>query len=180
MVARLEALTIAFEKLQLQFQTLLRQRFGSSSENIKQIPLFGSMDVEVIEQDKVSTPAAPAKKVVTRERVLLPKGLPVEREVIDVPEADKLAADGTPKTQIGEEITVKLGYRPAAFFKREVVRPKYADPAVPEAGVTIAALPPQLLDGSLLDATLGAHLLVSKYGDHLPLYGLEDIRYNAR
>ena len=174
-VAKLEALTIAFEKLQLQFQTLLRQRFASSSENIKQIPLFGSMDVEVIEQDKVSTPAPPAKKVVARERVLLPKDLPVIREVIDVPEADKLAADGTPKTQIGEEITVKLGYRPAAFFKREIVRPKYADPAVPEAGVTIAALPPQLLDGSFLDATLGAHLLVSKYGDHLPLYRLEDI-----
>ena len=175
LAVELASLKSTIEKLRFDFQTLLRQRFGSSSENIQQIPLFGSDDVEVIEQDKVSTPALPTKKVVTRERLLLPKDLPVEREVIDVPAAEKVAADGTPKTQIGEEITVKLGYRPAAFFKREIVRPKYADPAVPEAGVAIAPLPPQLLEGSLLDATLGAHLLVSKYGDHLPLYRLEDI-----
>ena len=170
------ALKAAFEKLQFQFQALLRQRFGVRGESIDQLQLFGTDDVEFIEREQVSAPpAAVAKKPTNRDRVALPRDLPVEREVIDVPEADKLAADGTPLRQIGEEITVKLGYRPAAFYKREIVRPKYADPRVPEAGVMIAPLPPQLLDGSLLDATLGAHLLVSKYGDHLPLYRLEDI-----
>jgi transposase len=175
-VAKLDALTIAFEKPQLQFQALLRQRFGVRGESIDQLQLFGTDDVEFIEREQVSAPpAAVAKKPTNRDRVALPRDLPVEREVIDVPEADKLAADGTPLKPIGDEITIKLGYRPAAFFKREIVRPKYADPRAPQAGVTIAPLPAQLLDGSLLDASLGAHLLVSKYGDHLPLYRLEDI-----
>ena len=168
----LATLKAAFEKLQFDLQTLLRQRFGVRSESIDQLHLFGSDDVEFIEQTK-EVPVAPVKKAITRDRVVLPADLPVEREEIDVPASEKLAADGAPLVRIGEETSIKLGYRPAAFFKRELVRPKYADPRHPEMGVRIAPLPPQLLDGSLLDASLGAHLLVSKYGDHLPLYRLE-------
>ena len=172
---RLATLEAAFEKLQFDLQTLLRQRFGVRSESIDQLHLFGSEDVEFIEREKEATPAAPAKKPLTRDRVILPANLPIEREEIDVFATAKVAADGAPLVRIGEEVSIKLGYRPAVLFKRELVRPKYADPRHPEMGVRIAPLPPQLLDGSLLDASLGAHLLVSKYGDHLPLYRLEQI-----
>lgn len=171
----LATLKAAFERLQFDLQTLLRQRFGVRTESIDQLHLFGSDDVEFIEQTKEVPVAPPVKKALTRDRVILPADLPVEREEIDVPASEKLAADGAPLVRIGEEVSTKLGYRPAAFFKRELVRPKYVDPRQPEMGVRIAPLPPQLLDGSLLDATLGAHLLVSKYGDHLPLYRLEQI-----
>ena len=48
----LATLKAAFEKLQFDLQTLLRQRFGVHSESIDQLHLFGSDDVEFIEQTK--------------------------------------------------------------------------------------------------------------------------------
>ena len=176
----LASLEAAFEKLQLQVATLVRQRFGSSSENADQLALFGSADVEVIEQKfEPKAPITPKSRPAERQRVVLPQGLPEERQEIDVPAEQKVAADGTPLKRIGEETTVKLGYRAAMFFKRVIVRPKYADPRQPEAGVRCAKLPSQLIEGSLLDASLGAHLLVAKYADHLPLYRIEEIYSRA-
>ena len=181
--AALVVLQAAFEKLQLQFQTLLRQRFGSTSESADQLMLFGSSDVEVIEQTVVvaDAPITPKRKpVAERQRLVLPAGLPEQRIEIDVPEADKINADGEPLKRIGEEVTVKLGYTPASFFKKLIVRPKYVDPRNPDAGVKCAPLPAQLIDGSLLDASFGAYLLQSKYGDHLPLFRIEEICQRSR
>ena len=84
--AALVALQAAFEKLQLQFQTLLRQRFGSTSESADQLMLFGSSDVEVIEQTVVvaDAPIAPKRKpTAERQRLVLPADLPEQRIEID-------------------------------------------------------------------------------------------------
>lgn len=174
--SRAAALEAALVKLQQQILTLTRQRFGSGSEHADQLALFGSAEVEVIEQT-VSPQAAvtPRKPATERQRLVLPKNLPEERVEIDLPQADKVAADGTPLKRIGEEVTVKLGYRPAVLFKKIIVRPKYVDPRDADAGVRSASLPTQLIDGSYLDASLGAHLLVSKYADHLPLHRIGEI-----
>ena len=174
--AQLSHYQTRLDKLQQQLLSLVRQRFGSSSENSKQLSLFGVEDVEVIEQPTPDAPIAPKPKAAPeRQRLVLPKGLPEERIEIDLPASDKLAADGTPLVRFGEEVTVKLGFRPAQFFKRLIVRPQYADPRRPEDGVKCAALPPQLVDGSLLEAGLASWLVVSKYADHLPLYRLAEI-----
>lgn len=176
LIARSAALETALAKLQLQLLTLTRQRFGSVSEHADQLTLFGSADAEVIEYNVTpNTAVTPRKKATERRRLVLPKGLPEERIEIDLPEKDKLAADGTPLKRFGEEITIKLGYRPAVLFKKVIVRPKYVDPRAADAGVRTAPLPAQLIDGSYLDASLGAHLLVSKYADHLPLFRIEEI-----
>lgn len=174
--ARVQALEAALAKLQQQILTLTRLRFGATSESADQLSLFGSADVEIIEQTvPPQAPVAPRKPGTERQRLVLPKDLPEERVEIDLPESDKLAADGTPLTRIGEEVTVKLGFRPAVFFKKLIIRPKYADPRAAEAGVRSAPLPAQLIDGSYLDASLAAHLVVSKYADHLPLFRVEQI-----
>ena len=39
-----------------------------------------------------------------------------------------------------------------------------------QGGVSIAPLPPQLLDLGQAGASLVAHVILSKYDDHLPLY----------
>lgn len=54
----LATLKAAIEKLQFDFLTLLRQRFGVRSESIDQLHLFGSDDVELIEQPQ-ELPVAP-------------------------------------------------------------------------------------------------------------------------
>lgn len=162
--------------LEQQLATLKRQRFGASSENADQLTMFGNADIEVIEQEIQSEqPVTPKKKPVERQRLVLPKGLPEERVEVDLPASEKVAADGTPLKKIGEDVTVKLCFKPAVFYKKLIVRAKYADPRQPQAGVRCAKLPSQLIDGSYLDASLGAHLLVSKFADHLPLFRIEEI-----
>ncbi len=175
-LARAQSAEARLALLEQQLASLKRQHFGASSENADQLTMFGSADIELIEQEiRAEVPVAPKKTVIERQRVVLPKGLPEQRVEVDLPAAEKLAADGTPLKRIGEEVTVKLGFKPAAFFKKLIVRPKYADPREPEAGVRCAKLPVQLIDGSLLDASLAAHLLVSKYADHLPLFRIDEI-----
>lgn len=175
-LTRAESAEARLAALEQQLAALKRQRFGASSENADQLTMFGSADIELIEQEiKSEVPVAPKRTVVERQRLVLPKGLPEERVEVDLPAAEKVAADGMPLKRIGEEVTVKLCFKPAAFFKKLIIRPKYADPRQPEAGVRCAKLPAQLIDGSHLDASLGAHLLVSKYSDHLPLFRIEEI-----
>jgi transposase len=56
----------------------------------------------------------------------------------------------------------------------ETVRPKYACPHCHD-GVSQAPAPPQAVERSLATEGLLAHIVVSKYVDHLPLYRLERI-----
>ena len=72
-------------------------------------------------------------------------------------------------------MTRKLAHRPGSFYIKETVRPKYAAPNQKEAGVNIAPLPTSLLTRCLADESLLASILVSKFGDHLPLYRLSEI-----
>ena len=171
-----DALIQKVERLENMLQALLRQKFGPSSENAQQLSLFQTPDTEVIEQTPAPTAVtSEPKPAVQRERIILPKALPEVRTVIDLPDAQKIAPDGTPLIQIGEETTVKLGFKAASFYKEVIVRPKYAHPNHPDFGIRCAKLPAQLVDGSLLSPSLGAHLLVSKFADHLPLYRIAEI-----
>lgn len=92
----------------------------------------------------------------------IPEHLPV-REVVVEPEADT-----TGLKQIGQEITETLEYTPASLVKKRTIRPKYAKSE--GQGVLIAPLPSRPLDKCIAEASLLAHILVSKYVDHLPFY----------
>lgn len=95
-------------------------------------------------------------------RNALPEHLPV-REIIIEPEEN---TDGL--TKIGEEVTETLEYTPASLVKRRTIRPKYAK--ANGEGILIGELPSRPIDKSIAEASLLAHILVSKYVDHLPLY----------
>jgi transposase len=84
-------------------------------------------------------------------------------EVIIEPENIPVGA-----VRIGEEVTEKLEYIPGEVYVRRTVRPQYALPL--GGGIRIADLPSQVLPRSNAGASLLAHLLVSKYQDHLPFY----------
>jgi transposase len=89
-----------------------------------------------------------------------------------VPDADKQCARGHAKTRIGESVAEKLEYEP--FVVIQTVRAKYACPHCHD-GVVEAPVPPQAIEKSLASEGLLAHVVVSKYVDHLPLYRLEQI-----
>ena len=70
---------------------------------------------------------------------------------------------------IGEDVSERLNVVPAQFRIIVTRRPNYACRACTDGIVQAPALPRLIPAGLPTEATV-AHLLVSKYADHLPLY----------
>jgi transposase len=98
--------------------------------------------------------------------------LPLEHPV---PETEKVCAEcGAAKKRIGEKVTEQLEYAPASLFVIDHIQPVWACPCC-EAHVTVAPKPAQPIEKGLPGPGLLAQVVVSKYGDHLPLYRQESI-----
>ena len=105
----------------------------------------------------------------------LPKDLPREQvEIVPDRRELKCAECTTEKVRIGSDRTEELDYQPASFFIREYVRPKYACPSC-ESGVVQASLPARPIEKGRPGPGLLAHVITSKYADHLPLYRIEQM-----
>jgi transposase len=76
--------------------------------------------------------------------------------------------------RIGEDVTRELEYEPAKLEAHIHTRPKYACRRCKD-GVSAAPLPPRTIPGGIAGPGLITEVIVSKFGDHLPLYRLEDI-----
>ena len=189
--ARIAALEAALTQAERE-NTVLRQKldllchklFGKKSEGVSPDQLrlaFAQLAEELKPRDEpteMDTGERPGKQhrrpVRPTGRRPLPATLPRQRVEVDVPEADKICVCGTTKTRIGEAVSEKLDYVPASVRVIETVRPKYACPHCHD-GVMAAPAPPQAVERSLAAEGLLAHVVVSKYLDHLPLYRLERI-----
>jgi len=80
--------------------------------------------------------------------------------------------------KIGEDRTERLDIVPAQLRVIVTVRPKYACRTCTD-GVTQAPAPSHLIMGGLPTEASIAHVLVSKYADHLPLYRQSQILARA-
>jgi transposase len=103
-----------------------------------------------------------AKKASSHGRNPIPAHLP--RNEISLEPAE----DITGMKRIGEEVTEELDYEPGKLYVNRYVRPKYA--RADGEGVVIATLPIRPIDKGIAGPGLLAHLAISKYVDHLPLY----------
>jgi transposase len=179
------------ESLQHQLQQLLRRLYGRSAEKIdpKQLVLFEKL----LEQLAPPTPAsdaapaleapAPASKSSNGHgRRRLPADLPRKKVIHDLPEEEKpCPCCGELRHVIGQEIDEKLDYVPAKVTVIEHVRLKYAcracEQQAAEGGpqIVVAEKPLSPIEKGLAAPGLLAHVIVSKYSDHLPLYRLERI-----
>lgn len=158
------------EKLQHQYQELLRALYGSKSERFvptttdeAQLHLFADQAaVEVqIEKEQISYERN-RKNSNHPGRHKLPDHIPVIEQVIE-PEEN---TEGLVK--IGEEITESLDYTPASLIKLRIIRPKYVDKQADK--VYIAAMPDRFMNKGIAEPGLLSHIVVNKYVDHLPLY----------
>ena len=162
--ARLEALVASFKKA----------LFGSKSEKIDPAQYELELeDIETaiaqveaeIEEDERTAPVRPPKPRQTN-RGSLPTHLDRIEVFID-PELS--CACGAERHVIGEAVSERLDIIPAQFRVIVTRRPKYACRTC-ESGITQAPAPAHIIAGGMpTEATL-AHVLVSKYADHLPLY----------
>ena len=162
--------------LREKIQRLLQERFGAKSEELDRAQLLlmlGGVDpgkssepVAAEAPRRSKDPSPPRKR-----RLRTPEDLPIVEEVI-VPEPVKACPEAW--REIGEEVTVLLDFEPARFFKRRIVRPKYARRDHPYAPPIVAPLQ-TLQDRCVAAPGLVAAVVVGKYCDHLPLYRQEHI-----
>lgn len=163
--------------LRQKVDALVRRVFGASSEKLDPSQLELLLQLGQAEQ-KSSTADVPAETKRTRSRSRpsrspgLPENLPVVEEVLD-PEPVK--AEPESWRCIGEEVSEQLDYEPGRFLRRRLVRRKYVHRTELDATPVIAPLPPCLLERGLAAPGLLAHVVVSKFCDHLPLYRQEQI-----
>lgn len=169
--------------LRHQLDVLCQRLFGKKSERVDPRQLQLALEqlanepgplAEPLEMDSGETPVRGHARRRPTGRRPLPAHLPRRRVEIDVPDADKTCACGHARTRIGDSITSKLEYEPASFVVIETARAKYACPQW-HTGIVEAPAPPQAVEKSLAGEGLLAHVIVSKYVDHLPLHRLEGI-----
>lgn len=176
-----QALAVALRENQLlreKINLLLRRVFGASSEKMDvaqlQLLLSGAELVEPASVQEAQSAKAKAQPQTPRKAKLprLPQNLPVVEELID-PEPVKAAPEQF--RQIGQEVSEQLDFEPARYFRRRVVRRTYVSKAQPDNAPVTAPLPPTLQERCIATPALLAHVVVSKYCDHLPLYRQEQI-----
>ncbi|WP_246721711.1 transposase [Methylosinus sp. H3A] len=175
--AEVHAKTLLIEKLKMQLAVLRRARFGRSSEkldrDIEQLELLiGDMeesDAERQARSEATTSGASSSKSKKKPsvRVPLPDQLPLETIVHDAPCVCPTCG-GNKFGPVGADEREMLEYV-ASHFKRVLhVRPKMSCLACET--IVQAPMPTLPIEKGRPGPALLAHVIVSKYCDHLPLH----------
>lgn len=151
-----------------------RWQFGTRSERICEEQLLLGFAGKL---ESAPPPAAPplpatAPKPRRRGRRPIPPEIPRQITVHDVPEGERACPRcGRERQCIGHDETTRLEYKPAQFFQDVHLKKKYV--CRPCEGEMVTAAGPALLgptERGLPGPGLLAHVLVSKFADHIPLY----------
>jgi transposase len=167
--AKLIAHTIEIEQLKLLIAKLRRLQFGRSSEKLsREIEQLELRLEELQTAQAQALPSEPAPKPSGEKPVRrpLPEHLPreqvVHQSVCACPDC------GGELRRLGEDVSEVLEYVPEHFKVVRHVRPKLSCARCQR--IVQAAAPSRPIARGLAGPGLLAHILVSKYADHLPLY----------
>ena len=182
------------EKITFELTRLKRWKFGAKSEAMtaEQRQMFQDTlleDEADLEAQLAALQAAlpktqPKPKAAARRprREALPEHLRRVEHPHD-PEDTTCATPGCgqPMTRVGEDVSERLDIVPAEFFVHKHIYGKWACRCCQRLGVErLVQEPadPQIIDGGIAASGFAAHILISRFVDHLPYYRQETI--NAR
>jgi transposase len=165
-------------------EQLLRARYGPRRERVDENQLFlfaaalASGGRETAPEPEASAGPSETQASPTRRkghgRRPLPPSLERRRVVYDLEEAKRQCPQCQGELQrIGEEVSERLEYVPAALVVIQAACQKYA--CAQGCTVVTAAKPMAPIDKGLPGPGLLAQVALSKYGDHLPLHRQEAI-----
>lgn len=169
--------------LRQKVDSLLRRLFGASSEKIDPGQLQLLLQLAGAGKPELANPAE-AKKAKEdkgtgqavrspKQRIgRIPENLPVVEQIIEP--AEVLAAPQNWRF-LANEVSEQLDFTPGQFLRRRLIRRKYVHISNPDCAPVIAPLPEKLQERGIAGPGLLAHVVVSKFNDHLPLYRLEQI-----
>lgn len=164
------------ERLVQILKEMQRHRFGRRAEALPEDQML--LALEDVEQTEAGVAAAEESRSAVvraetarrrrRNRGALPAHLPRIETTVDIEDKACPCCKGL-LHMIGEDVSERLDIIPAQFRVLVTRRPKYACRAC-EGAVAQAPAPARLIEGGLPTEATVAHVLVSKYADHLPLY----------
>ncbi len=192
------------EGLRHRIHLLLHRLYGPRGERFDpdQLLLFPEMatgqDTSQAAPTEPPAPTEPQRRCRPHGRRRLPENLPREPRHSELSEAERLCPNcGKVRIDIGTDRSAQLDYRPASLIVIEHFVHKYTCPCCnkrqahsqeqspPEPSssrlldtgeVIIAARKPEMpIAKGLPGSGLLAHLIVSKYVDHLPLHRMERV-----
>lgn len=161
------------EQLKLLIAKLRRLQFGRHSEKLDAKIHQLELVLEDLEANQaVRRAEQPLAKITPQDRPdkpvrrPLPEHLP--RETIVHEPACTCSDCGASMRRIGEDVAEMLEYVPAGFKVIRYVRPKFACTHCER--IVQSSAPSRPIARGIAGPGLLAHILVSKYADHLPLY----------
>ena len=170
------------EQLKLLIAKLRRMQFGRKSEKLdRQIEQL-ELQLEALQlndAEKVAAlpePIAKLESVVRSTRKPLPAHLPREERIL-MPKQAACPDCGGELQHLGEDVSEMLEIESIRFKVIRQVRPKLACSGCER--IVQAEAPSRPIARGLAGPGLLAHVLVSKYGDHLPLYRQSEIYARA-
>ncbi len=167
LLAEVKAQAILIEKLHHQLAGHRAHRFGASSETAEQLQL-------ALATSEIAAAAMTARlRLPEVEEKGQPKRRPIPDHVprmeVELRPATEACADcGVQLRRIGEDVTEELEYVPGRFIVNRIVRPRLACTGCER--FVQAPLLSRPIERGRPGPGLLAHVLVSKYADHLPLY----------
>jgi transposase len=168
--AQLRHHQLLIEKLKARLDKQLRDRFGSSAEGLEQLQLMLE-DLEITHS--ASRPASEPEPTLKDKpaRKPLPDHLPRNEQILEA--GDSCGDCGGRLKRVGEDVTEELEYVPGRFVVNRIIRPRMACSCCERFHQ--APLPSRPIERGRPGPGLLAHVLVSKYADHLPLYRQSEI-----
>jgi transposase len=161
---------IELEKLRFEIACLKRAKYGRSSEQLDARILQMQLTLEDLEATLAQTPEPlrpPAKQPPAKPvRRALPAHLP-RQEIVHESSCSCPSCGGSLR-RLGEDVSEMIEYLPGRYQVIRHVRPKYSCGACQK--IVQAAAPSRPIARGLAGPGFLAHVLVSKYADHLPLY----------
>ena len=186
------------ERLQQIILNLQCARFGQRSEKRTYVLDDGTQQLSLFDMQAEREAAPPPEPLPDPEKEIHVSGhsrkkkrtleelcatLPVEERIVDLPDDEKVNADGHALTCIGQEyIRTELVLERARAKVVKHYRKVYADHELEQetgyAEVFKPVMPPPLLAHSYASASVVTDVLMKKYVDAMPLYGT--VKYYAQ
>ena len=169
------------ENLKLLILKLRRMQFGRKSEKLDHHIQQLELQLEELEAAQTENTSAPSndrtQTTAAREhrrpaRRPLPDHLPRETQTYEPEQAACPECGGTLR-RLGEDVSEVLEFVPARFKVIRIVRPKLS--CADCEHIVQAPAPSRPIDRGLAGPGLLAHVLVSKFAHHLPLYRQAEI-----
>ncbi|MGA8308422.1 MAG: IS66 family transposase [Terriglobales bacterium] len=165
--------------LKLLLAKLQRMQFGRKSEKLTQQIEQLELRLEELQSRSAESASQPESPLAAMAPSLLisPPAKPARRPLPDhllrqtqrhEPKESACPDCGGRLRQLGEDVSEMLEYAPASFFVIRHVRPKLSCSKCDH--IVQAAAPSRPIERGIAGPGLLAHVLVSKYADHLPLY----------